>query len=133
MPDQPEPPISDPVQEARKALLARFGHVATCDMLRRGYLHGGRCNCIVATRADALIEAACAQAQQEERDRAAARMAELEALVRRALDLAARWRDVNDETFGRLTADGSADLDYMHDERDDIEAALAAALREVKP
>lgn len=57
---------------------------------------------------------------------AASRRPLVEALER-ALALAEAWRDVTDDTLGRTTAGGSAQLDYMHDEMDDLDVLLAAA------
>lgn len=65
MTDQQEPPISDPVQEAREAVFAHFDEWFLAQQL------GVNCPDPLLS-INALIEVARAQSQQEERDRVAA-------------------------------------------------------------
>lgn len=44
--------------------------------------------------------------------------------LERTLALAKKWLDVDDETLGRTTAGGSAELDFMHDEMEDLRKYL---------
>ncbi len=96
----PTPPTSTPLDEMREKLL--------------GVLYDG---------SEGLL------AEFEAAARAAGR-AELEGALRDALALAVSWRDVSDDTLGRLTSGGSADLDFMGDEMDRLRALLSEGAKD---
>lgn len=84
----------------------------------------------LSTEPDEVIELcrACFRgAIADERTRWAERERLLVEALERAFRLTAMWRDVTDETLGRLTSSGSATLDFMHDEMDELTAIATPA------